>query len=142
MIIFDLDDTLRTTKQSSHMIPADPSRTENWLAWQDHVVNNGVGVEEGISYYFYYLKVRQVLGNGLTLKILTSSQFGTQQWLEMNELPLPDQIIERHPNDHSTPLEFKKRFIDENLGNITLWIDDHTEVCDYAESHGITVIRV
>ncbi|UUW39243.1 hypothetical protein [Vibrio phage Artemius] len=135
MIIFDLDDTLRTTDQSSHLIPADPSRTENWLAWQDHVVNNGVGIEEGIRLYLMYKY-------GLVTIILTSSQFGTQQWLEMNELPLPDQIFERHPNDHSTPFEFKKRFIDENHGNITLWIDDHTEVCDYAESRGITVIRV
>ena len=136
MIIFDLDDTLRTTDQSSHMIPADPSRTENWLAWQDHVVNNGRRVERGVKVYsdVYCLPV--------SLVILTSSQFGTQQWLEMNELPLPDQIIERHPNDHSTPFEFKKRFIDENHGSITLWIDDHTKVCDYAESRGITVIRV
>lgn len=138
MIIFDLDDTLRTTKQSSHMIPADPSRTEHWLAWQEHVVNNGEMIFP--NYCLYRACVNTETEDSVT--ILTSSQFGTQQWLEMNELPLPDQIIERHPNDHSTPFEFKKRFIDENHGNITLWIDDHTEVCDYAESHGITVIRV
>lgn len=137
MIIFDLDDTLRTTKQSSHMIPADPSRTENWLAWQDHVVNHGRPI------FPVHLLYKSCMYRGLySTVILTSSQFGTQQWLEMNELPLPGQIIERHPNDHSTPFEFKRRFIDENHGSITLWIDDHTEVCDYAESHGIKVIRV
>lgn len=136
MIIFDLDDTLRTTKQSHEYIPADPSRTENWLAWQDHVVNNGQVILHVEPTYHACIR------SEYPVTILTSSQFGTQQWLEMNELPLPDQIIERHPNDHSTPFEFKKRFIDENHGSITLWIDDHTEVCDYAESHGITVIRV
>lgn len=136
MIIFDLDDTLRTTDQSSHMIPVDPSRTENWLAWQDHVVNNGQVIWKNFVMYQIYLTC------SAPTTILTSSQFGTRQWLEMNELPLPDQIIERHPNDPSTPFEFKKRFIDENHGSITLWIDDHTEVCDYAESRGITVIRV
>lgn len=138
MIIFDLDDTLRTTKQSHEYIPADPSRTENWLAWQEHVVNNGqvVNPECLVKYMDYCDSCEH------RVIILTSSQFGTQQWLEMNELPLPDDIIERHPNDHSTPFEFKKRFIDENHGSITLWVDDNTEVCDYAESQGITVIRV
>lgn len=140
MIIFDLDDTLRTTDQSHKYIPSDPSRTENWLAWQEHVVNNGVGIEEGIEQYL--LSLLYCVDRTETVTILTSSQFGTQQWLEMNELPLPDDIIERHPNDHSTPFEFKKQFIDENHGSITLWVDDNTEVCDYAESHGITVIRV
>lgn len=136
MIIFDLDDTLRTTKQSHEYIPVDPSRTENWLAWQDHVVNNGTLMLHTEPVYHACIRSEH------QVTILTSSQFGTRQWLEMNELPLPDQIIERHPNDHSTPFEFKKRFIDENHGSITLWIDDHTEVCDYAESRGITVIRV
>ena len=74
--------------------------------------------------------------------ILTSSQFGTLEWLDKHNINIPDGIEERQPNNNLSITEYKKPFINKHKDDISLWVDDCIKTCDYVESLGIPVVRV
>lgn len=134
MIVFDLDRTLRDIRGSEHLEPQGKQRTENtnWHDWQHYVNNHGKPIASTVR-LFHSLK-----GD---VTVLTSSQFGTTTWLYSHGL-FPADIIEREHDDHRTPFEYKNDFIDAHRDEITLWVDDDTEVLDYVESLGVLTVRV
>lgn len=139
MIVFDVDKTLRHTKNDYSHTPfakkTDSLNSENWVEWQEFVNKNGKPVEKIVELY------RSFYCDNL-MAIVTSSQFGTLDWLTKNEIAIPDVLVERKPGNNLKPFEFKKNFIDTNREKITLWVDDDVKTCDYAESLKIPVIRV
>ena len=138
MIIFDLDDTLRCTKDSRHLHPLDPTKTWEWVGWQNHVNEHGKPKSDIVDLYSrYYLKYRSV-----PMTVLTGSQYGTSQWFINNGIHHPDKIIERPGDCHLPPFEYKRQWIDSNHKDIFLWVDDDHKVCDYVRSLGKQVIQV
>lgn len=139
MIVFDLDSTLRNTKNDYPYTPfarkTDHLITTNWTDWQKYVNKNGKPVEKIVELY------RSFYCDNL-MAIVTSSQFGTVDWLNKHDIPVPDGVIERNSDDNRSPYDYKKEFIDKNREKITLWVDDDQKICDYAESLKIPVIRV
>lgn len=134
MIIFDLDNTLRNNDGSLPFVPEDKTKAINWVPWQDWVNENGVPIERMC---LLYMQLRQYY----PVAIVTSSSFGTKDWLRDQHLPTCT-IRERALDDDRDPFTYKRDFIDEHCNDITLWVDDSNRVCDYAESLGIPVIRV
>lgn len=134
MIVFDLDRTLRDICGSEHLEPHGIHRTvnANWRDWQCYVNSQCVPSKSTVDLFLS-------VSPGIT--VLTSSQFGTTDWLYSHGL-FPADIIEREHDDHRTPFEYKKDFIDAHRDEITLWVDDDTEVLDYVESLGILTVRV
>lgn len=139
MIVFDLDSTLRDITGSAPYAPhGDAStKTQNWINWQHWVNTNGTVIENIAELYTDF-----VINHGNPIAIVTSSQFGTKEWLECHGLPLPDIIIERQADDHRHTHELKKHWIQHKAPNITLWIDNDTDMLDYVESLGIPTVRV
>jgi FMN phosphatase YigB (HAD superfamily) len=133
MIVFDLDGTLRNTAGSEHLVPDDVTVAMNWIDWQHHVNENGTVIRHIAELYSSI---------DSTVYIVTSSSFGTAEWLKRQCILEPDFIIERELHDNRSPFEYKKAFIDDNYHQIELWVDDSDSVCDYAESLGIPVVRV
>lgn len=133
-IVFDLDDTLRSTAGSEHLVPANVTRTENWLLWQDYVNRYGRRIEPVVALYYQCVTTPTL--------ILTSSQCGTAEWLTSNGINQPTAIIERPRDEHRSSFDFKREWVDENVHQIALWVDDHVKMCDYVESLGIPVVRV
>lgn len=134
MIVFDLDRTLRDIRGSEHLEPQGRQRTENtnWHDWQHYVNNHGKPIPSVVDLF---------LSVSPSTTVLTSSQFGTATWLYRHGL-FPADIIERDYDDCRTPFEYKKDYIDAHRDDITLWVDDDTEVLDYIESLGILTVRV
>ncbi|CAM0102783.1 polynucleotide kinase [Vibrio phage 159E36-2a] len=133
MIIFNLDGTLRNTSGSEHLVPDDITVARNWIPWQHYTNEHGTVIRNIAELYSSI---------DSTVYILTSSSFGTTDWLKRNGILEPDYLIERDLDDNRSPFEYTKAFIDDNYHQIELWVDDSTEVCDYAESLDIPVVRV
>lgn len=134
-IVFDLDDTLRSTAGSEHLVPANVTRTENWLPWQDYVNHHCKPIMPVVALYYQCITSMSTL-------ILTSSQFGTAEWLTRSGINQPTAIVERPHDEHRSSFDFKREWVDENAHQIALWVDDHVKMCDYVESLGIPVVRV
>lgn len=126
IIVYDLDNTLRDTSCGGPYIPKYKSKTENWICWQGCVNDYGKTLPTCNSYMVECTqdKIQDVY-------ILTSSTFGTQDWLNANCLPMPDRIIEREMNDNRDPFTYKKEWIDKHNAYILKWVDDSQKVCDY-----------
>lgn len=139
MIVFDLDQTLRDITGSAPYAPCGDHQfdNKNWTNWQNWVNANGTVIENIAELYTQF-----VVNQSDTVAIVTSSQFGTVEWLERHGLPLPDLIVERKADDHRHPHELKKHWIHNLAPTITLWIDDDVKMLDYVESLGIPVVRV
>lgn len=139
MIVFDLDNTLRSAVNDYVHTPfalgTDPSKMTNWVTWQHFVNENGVPVDHIIKLYHQIYECDAIV-------ILTSSQFGTLEWLNKHSIYIPDGIEERQTGNNLSSTEYKKPFIDGNKNDITLWVDDCVKTCDYVESLGIPVVRV
>lgn len=136
MIIFDLDNTLRNNDGSIIVVPEDKSIATNWIPWQHWVNEHGTPIDIPCKLF------RELIENGHTVGIVTSSSFGTEEWLRAHHLPEPHFIIERALDDNRHPQKYKEDFIIDNLGTITLWVDDSGKVCDFAELNEIPVVRV
>ena len=100
MIVFDLDSTLRDITGSAPYAPHDG---KNWVNWQNWVNANSTVIENIAELYTQF-----VVNQSDTVAIVTSSQFGTVEWLERHGLPLPDLIVERQADDHLHPHDLKK----------------------------------
>ena len=139
MIVFDLDNTLRKTEGDYPYTPfglgSDSGDMVNWVTWQKFVNDNGVPIEHIVKLYHTIYECDAIV-------ILTSSQFGTREWLCKYDITIPDGIEERSVGNNLSSTEYKKPFIDENKDDITLWVDDCIKTCDYVESLGIPVVRV
>ncbi len=140
MIVFDLDGTLRITKNDEKFTPyakgTDPSDPANWLDWQEFANANGQPNGRFVRLY------TDVCSTSATVYVVTSSQFGSLDWLNRYRLPTPYSIVERNSADWSSGLAYKKPFIDRRRNQITLWVDDHPATCDYVESFDIPTLRV
>ena len=140
MIIFDLDNTLRHTADDQPHTPFAHGTCHkdqtNWVQWQHFANENGQPIERMVQFYELMHTVTD------TIYIVTSSQFGTAEWLDSFDITQPDVICERKPGDNHSGLAYKKNYIDMWVECITLWVDDCTETCDYVESLGIPVVRV
>lgn len=134
MIVIDLDSTLRDVSCANHLIPDDPTKARNWVEWQEYVNEHGTMIEKTA-------RLLELIDINAHVAIVTSSQFGTKRWLNLNGLAA-DAIIEREKDDNRHGFEFKKSFIDEYANNIDLWIDDDAQVLDYVESLGILTVRI
>lgn len=136
MIIFDLDKTLRTNDGGDIYIP-EVQLASNWVDWQYHVNKHGKPIEKTVKLFNELSSLNDII-------ILTSSQFGTLEWLEDNNINVykNNTIIERQINDNRSCFQYKKDFIDIHKDEITLWIDDNDEVCDYVRSLNILVIQI
>lgn len=139
LIIYDLDGTLRSEEQSKHLHPKDPSKAVNWIDWQNHINRHGVALSEIDAY-------EDDIANGDVL-ILTSSQFGTESWLDSNEMTQPSYLIERQFYDDREPLLYKTDILHDMIqhGNtIVKWVDNDERVCDEIRKHypDIEVVQV
>lgn len=141
MIIFDLDNTLRHTKDDYPHTPFAkgkcPEQQCNWVQWQHFANDTGQPIQHMVKFYEMMRKLELE-----TITIVTSSQFGTKEWMLAKGLTMPDSIIERQPNDNLSGVDYKKQYIKLWKDKITLWVDDHIETCDYVESLNIPVVRV
>ena len=136
MIVFDLDNTLRDVSNADHLIPSDRTRQENWIEWQKYVNYNSLPIKDMVDVY------KEKIATGRDVVIVTSSSFGTYGWLNDHEIPTPYDIHEREVGDNRSALDLKKQWIDGNQSRIELLVDDDIDVCDYAESESINVMRV
>ncbi|AZU99594.1 phosphatase [Vibrio virus vB_VspP_SBP1] len=140
LVIFDLDNTLRDNKGSSHMIPCNLGLSmniaANWAPWQAYVNENSKPIE-----YMCELYASMVSNPEYLVYIVTSSSFGTLDWLDKHHLPDPDGVVERAITNDSTPTDYKKNYIDINQ-NIHLWVDDCPKICKYAREKEIKVLQV
>ena len=140
MIVFDLDNTLRNSNGDYPHTPfalgTDPGDTVNWVTWQKWVNANGVPIDRIVKLY------HEIYEGPDVIVILTSSQFGTLEWLSKHNINIPDGIEERQPNNNLSSTEYKKPFINKHKDDISLWVDDCIKTCDYVESLGIPVVRV
>lgn len=134
MIIVDLDGTLRDSSCGDHLMPDDPTKARNWLEWQEYVNEHGKLIKQTA-------RLLEIMHINAYVVVVTSSQFGTERWLNINGLAA-DAIIERERDDDRHGFKFKKSFIDEYANNIDLWIDDDAQVLDYVESLGILTVRI
>lgn len=134
MIVVDLDGTLRDSSCGDHLIPGDPTKARNWVEWQEYVNEHGTIIKKTASLINWICIEAHVA-------VVTSSQFGTERWLNLNGISV-DSIVERETNDDRNGFEFKKSFIDEYAKDIDLWIDDDEQVLDYVESLGILTVRI
>lgn len=124
IIVHDLDGTLRDTSCGDKYIPENKTKPKNWREWQHHVNLYGVPLPTCCSY------TEDVRG-GKNVFIVTSSQFGAAYWLEKRDLPQPNEIIERAPDDCRHPVVYKKEWIDKHHTDVVKWVDDCKDVCDY-----------
>jgi len=133
MNVFDLDGTLRDVTKSNFLAPrGNASRiNKNWHNWQRDANEHGLPIEQGIALF----------NSAYQPIILTSSQFGTADWCKKHSL-VPYGVIERQADDELSPFEYKKAFIDEFAQQINLWVDDNAQVCRYAMSQGIKVVKI
>ena len=136
MIIFDLDSTLRNVACSQHIIPQDMTISENWVEWQKHVNENATPNLVDVQLYEHLHEHNETM-------IVTSSMFGTVEWLMNNGIELPsDGIVERDKYDNLSPEEYKKCWITRNRPIIDMWVDDNEVVCEFAREIGITTVQV
>lgn len=138
--IYDLDGTLRSEDQSHHMRPDDVSKARKWLPWQEHINALGVPITSNVKQYMQDVKTKRVV-------ILTSSQFGTLQWLNEHRLPKPYAIIERQFFDNRPPIIMKHDYIGELYSagyTIVEWVDNCNEMCNGVSElyNNIEVVRV
>lgn len=138
MIVYDLDGTLRDTTPADEFVPEDPSKQENWHGWQIAVNGWGTPIADVVEQY------KKDCAGDEHVRIVTSSAFGTQEWLRKHGLPQPTHIIERGEGDNRLPLNYKLDFVEKNLVCITKWVDDSAKVCDYLNEHypDIKVVKV
>lgn len=123
IVVFDLDNTLRDVSAFSFLEPDDKTKTANWKDWQTAVCMRAPALDN-FAVKFYDLCCHSEKS---VTYIVTSSSFGTFQWLNLNNLPHPDHIIERMESDNSTPLELKRNFFKRKKGMIDVYIDDSLE---------------
>lgn len=124
IIVYDLDGTLRDTSCGDPYVPEDKSKPENWAEWQHEVNESGTRLPMCCNYNKDVCDLKDVF-------IVTSSQFGTEDWLEANAMFQPDKIIERELGDCRHPVVYKKEWIDKYHADVVKWVDDSKEVCDY-----------
>ena len=122
IIVYDLDGTLRDTSCGDPYVPEDKSKPENWVEWQHYVNRYGTRLPEYKSYNKDICGCKDVF-------IVTSSQFGTKDWLVGNVMLLPDKIVERELDDCRHPVVYKKEWIDKHHADVVKWVDDNIEVC-------------
>lgn len=134
MVVFDLDDTLRDASCGAHLIPDDVTKARNWIGWQRYVNEHGDIIHATMRLY-------RLLHHFDRKAVVTSSQFGTEEWLDKCGLEF-DWIVERDKNDDRHGFDFKKSFIDSYRSEIELWVDDDSRVLDYVESLGILTVRI
>lgn len=139
-VVFDLDNTLRKTTDDYEHTPyaknLDPKPVGNWKCWQEFANQHGKPIERTVDLY------RCMILSGVRIIILTSSAFGTKEWLGKFDIPQPDLILERDVSNRRMSVDYKKPFIDKCKHNIELWVDDCVKTCDYVESLNIPVLRV
>lgn len=132
VVIFDLDGTLRTEKQSVHLHPGIPTVAANWLEWQDHINENGEVIRENKALY-------DLFGDfGHKIIILTSSQHGTDKWLFNNNISLPYKVIERQSDNDKDPVSFKSNIIEKLISDgvkITHWVDNSELMCGFVKDN-------
>lgn len=140
LVIFDLDNTLRNNKGSAHMIPCNLGLSmdiaANWAPWQAYVNENSKPIK-----YMCVLYESMVDDPEYKVMIVTSSSFGTTQWLSKFLLPQPQGLIERNIMNNQSPTDFKKDIID-GMMEIHLWVDDCPKMCKYAREKEIKVLQV
>lgn len=134
MVVFDLDNTLRDSSCGDHMIPQDVTKARNWIEWQSYVNEHGDIIQATLRLY-------RLLHHLDKKVVVTSSQFGTQEWLDKYGIEM-DWIVERDEYDDRHGFDFKMSFIDSYSSQIELWIDDDPKVLDYVESLGILNVRI
>lgn len=140
LVIFDLDNTLRDNQGSAHMIPCKLGLSmdvaANWAPWQAYVNENSPTIK-----YMCELYESMVDDPEYKVMIVTSSSFGTTQWLSKFLLPQPQVLIERNIMNNQSPTDFKKGIIDR-MTDIHLWVDDCAKMCAYAREKEIKVLQV
>lgn len=138
MIVYDLDGTLRDTTPADNYVPEDPSKQENWIPWQVAVNELGTPIADVVEEY------KEACAGREEVRIVTSSSFGTQAWLEKHNLPQPSEIHERRDGNNERPMNLKKHFLAIWGNEITQWIDDSEEVCDFVRDYhsSIEVVKV
>lgn len=140
MIVFDLDNTLRNTEGDYDHTPfahgTDESDSKNWITWQHFVNENGTPIERTVKLY------HEIYESSDLIVIITSSLFGTLEWLTKHDINIPDGIHERETGNNLSGVDYKKPHIDKWKDEINLWVDDCKKTCDYVESLGIPVVRI
>ena len=131
IIVYDLDGTLRDGNCANHLVPEDKSNPVHWAEWQHHVNEYGITLPACADYRG---DVKYTDSTGNNVYILTSSQFGTRIWLDNEDLPQPDKVIERCVQDGRHPVQYKKDWLIRNAHDVVKWVDDSKEVCDYVST--------
>lgn len=137
IIVFDLDETLRTCPSSIKCLPEDITKQENWNKWQEYVNEFGTVHQLGAD----VLRIMKLNEKDCKFILCTSSSFGTQKWLSDNNLDVFDKIIERQKGDDRSSMDYKIQHMTKILSNneIKYWVDDHKKICQYASDLGIKI---
>lgn len=141
LVVFDLDNTLRNNEGSAHVIPMNLGLSmdvaANWAPWQHYVNEMSPTIP-----YMADLYTSMCVDSKYEVWIITSSSFGTRDWLQKHGLPLPKYLHERAITDNASPREFKESVVEDLLPTITLWVDDCPKMCAYMRDKNIKVLQV
>ena len=141
LVIFDLDNTLRDNKGSGHVIPTQLGLSmdvaANWAPWQHYVNENSPAIS-----YMAELYKQMCAYDNTEVWIITSSSFGTAEWLNKHGLPYPAYIQERSIIDNRTPQEYKTDVVSGMENTIYLWVDDCPTMCEKMRKQGVKVLQV
>jgi len=129
IIVYDLDDTLRDTSCAVDLIPEDKSKQENWVEWQECVNYQGSTITPVV--HMYNADIRDTRRRNDGVWIVTSSQFGTKEWLYNRGIRDPDVLVERKSADNRHPVQYKKDWLSKRACDVVKWVDDNQEVCDF-----------
>jgi len=140
-VIFDLDNTLRDNKGSKHVIPTELGLSmnvaANWAPWQHYVNENSPTIPYMASFYMLMCTTPNT-----EVWIITSSSFGTSEWLKKYGLPEPTFIHERSITDNRKPQEYKESVVAGMENTIDLWVDDCPRMCNKMRKEGVKVLQV
>ena len=141
LVIFDLDNTLRDNKGSGHMIPSalglSMDVAANWAPWQVYVNENSQPIS-----YMMRIYTLMCVDPETEVWIVTSSSFGTKEWITKHGYVQPDFINERSITDNEAPFEYKKGIVDGMERTIDLWVDDCPKMCSLMRKEGVKVLQV
>lgn len=141
LAVFDLDNTLRDNAGSGHMIPSELGLSmgiaAHWAPWQQYVLENSPAID-----YMFDIYANFVDDMEFEVWVITSSTFGTKEWLNLRGFPEPDRIIERSILDNRSPTEYKESVVDNLEDRIYLWVDDCPKLCEKMRKRGVKVIQV
>lgn len=135
-IIVDIDGTITDARHRAHLIPADVTRTENWVAYnaaskddlpRETVINLVNDLKECNDIAF------------LTSRGEAARQV-TRHWLRTNVSYFFDPLILRAMHDHSPSIEYKRRWFEYLKPDLI--IEDCPKICEMARGLGITVLQI